>query len=783
MKRAIRLADVFFILCLLTILAYGASFALYILHHLDVFGVSVMYADDAFYYFQIAKNFADGYFSTFDNGITRTNGYHPLWMLLITPLWWIFDSENVLLAIKVFEIMLAAGAVVLIVIALRLACVYWLLLFGTLPVLYSNEDILFGLEASAGLFILGMLFLVLVLYARDSMRWRWLVAVVVFLLPWARLEYMAISLTTTVVLYFVERSRSDEGYSLMPLRAAGAGCFFYFIYNRIIFGGFVPISGPIKQLISQEQFEKFANMNGEYNFLQNFQDIANTVWFDQELLVAFEVCIYFLLIWGFCLRTRKREDWMFLAFLIGMFGLAAGHVAKFVHNVFTMHPDVVNISGWHYVPGFLLMALIVPVRCFVVIYFINRLVDWKHSRIVGVLRKASLILLHGSIFGFTAWFIFTNTDFLAPYRYVDQYSKIYSIARKPTRANSSYAGAMLMNRIFPKGSIVGSWDSGVMGYFSRFPVVNLDGLVNSYDYLKIRRDNSEIGIMYNQYDKPDFYIRLFGITHFANHLHIHNFHKSEKFLGNMYFEAHPFRYNSYAFVYWPSWLPRNSEIEIEPGNWFWERMRPHFDLEADGVGAVVDGRLVQIFTNECKTEKGESSLVILFDKEGGISGIANPWKNPWTMKRENAPGSCIDTIWLSRNAARPIRMEVLSTDRIISRLVGNARRIVRSDYDVYFHKHKLIYVNEQCDPDISPSFFINITPMDDSDLYISDRQKGFNEHHFVFGEHADRVRNICIAVYPLPEYEIARIRTGQSTGNSILWDVDFRFDTTITSTR
>jgi hypothetical protein len=41
-------------------------------------------ADDAFYYFTIARHIAAGHGATFD-GLAPTNGFHPLWMLLITP--------------------------------------------------------------------------------------------------------------------------------------------------------------------------------------------------------------------------------------------------------------------------------------------------------------------------------------------------------------------------------------------------------------------------------------------------------------------------------------------------------------------------------------------------------------------------------------------------------------------------------------------------------------------------------------------------------------------------
>ena len=42
--------------------------------------------DDAFYYFGIARNVAHGHGSTFD-GIDLTNGYHPLWMLMASPVY------------------------------------------------------------------------------------------------------------------------------------------------------------------------------------------------------------------------------------------------------------------------------------------------------------------------------------------------------------------------------------------------------------------------------------------------------------------------------------------------------------------------------------------------------------------------------------------------------------------------------------------------------------------------------------------------------------------------
>ena len=92
-----RLRNALFVLFLGGILAYGAGFAWYILARLDLINlIRGLSSDDAFYYFQIAHNLAEGKFSTFDGGITRTNGYHPLWLFLITPFYWVFDKEAAL---------------------------------------------------------------------------------------------------------------------------------------------------------------------------------------------------------------------------------------------------------------------------------------------------------------------------------------------------------------------------------------------------------------------------------------------------------------------------------------------------------------------------------------------------------------------------------------------------------------------------------------------------------------------------------------------------------------
>lgn len=51
-----------------------------------------MIADDAFYYFRIAQNVAAGNGSTFD-GLAPTNGYHPLWLGILVPIYEIWPTS------------------------------------------------------------------------------------------------------------------------------------------------------------------------------------------------------------------------------------------------------------------------------------------------------------------------------------------------------------------------------------------------------------------------------------------------------------------------------------------------------------------------------------------------------------------------------------------------------------------------------------------------------------------------------------------------------------------
>ena len=88
--------------------------------------------------------------------------------------------------------------------------------------------------------------------------------------------------------------------------------------------------------------------------------------------------------------------------------------------------------------------------------------------------------------------------------------------------------------------------------------------------------------------------------------------------------------------------------------------------------------------------------------------------------------------------------------------------VIRSDFDVYINDDILIYVNDDCHEDDGGSpFFLALFPVNENDLPDKRRQHGFENLDFRFEERAIRRGGRCIAIAPLPDYDIARIYTGQ----------------------
>lgn len=88
---------------------------------------------------------------------------------------------------------------------------------------------------------------------------------------------------------------------------------------------------------------------------------------------------------------------------------------------------------------------------------------------------------------------------------------------------------------------------------------------------------------------------------------------------------------------------------------------------------------------------------------------------------------------------------------------------VSSFYKVYYDGARLTYVRQQCSSiDMVTRFALHIYPVHESDLDTGRKQHGYNNWDFyVNSTGIEDLTKRCIIVRELPQYDIARIKTGQ----------------------
>ena len=108
--------------------------------------------------------------------------------------------------------------------------------------------------------------------------------------------------------------------------------------------------------------------------------------------------------------------------------------------------------------------------------------------------------------------------------------------------------------------------------------------------------------------------------------------------------------------------------------------------------------------------------------------------------------------------------------------VASREPAARSVFDVYTGENTVAYLKSPCSAaDAQAEFFLHVIPEDLEDLPADRRQYGFGGANFRYGEYAaPDFDGQCIIEHPLPDYPIARIRTGQFTpeGDQI-WMAEF----------
>lgn len=441
--------------------------------------------EDGFYYFKIAQHVAAGRGSTFD-GLHPTNGYHPLWLVCLVPLFALFRSpEDAMAAATLLQaLLLAIGAGLVVLLARTVLSQVASALAGLTLVLLTWRVALSGVEFAL---VTALLAAVAVLLMRQftgdqpaSVATHALMGLLLALAFLARLDTAL--LAALVGLELTRRAWGARATApfvarlaalWLPMVTVGAA---YLAVNAALFGHPLPVSGLAKRAWSAYLLRQDPVYQGA-GWLA-----AKAVNLMRPLLSPLGAGMAAVLIGGagalavLALRAARARGSALdtcAALLVPLRPLALFAALQPVAYVLVYHGHYSH-APWYYAAQPLLAALLIAA-----------LAESQAARFVVRAQPAlaAACLLAAS------------------------FATLQAVGLRRTQAQADgplYVAARWARDNLAPEARVGTWNAGAIGYLSGRQVVNLDGVVNTVGFLE--RD---------QYDLCGYWKRT-GITHLVD---------------------------------------------------------------------------------------------------------------------------------------------------------------------------------------------------------------------------------------------------------------------------
>jgi len=211
------------------------------------------FEDDFYYYLKVAQNLANGSGSTF-NGVVQTNGYHPLWMLVMTG-FSIFstDSWAIFWFVVTMAFLSTMATFFLARIVLRQANTSKILqtAFAAYLGIYTLHLCYTGMEV---ILAIPLMFLLIVVVARrDYWQRGWLqscsLGLIISAMVLSRLDL--IMLAGLFAFWIAVNAKVRKSFTVQQAAGLALGLVplvLYFLSNHQFFGTWLPVSGMAKQL-------------------------------------------------------------------------------------------------------------------------------------------------------------------------------------------------------------------------------------------------------------------------------------------------------------------------------------------------------------------------------------------------------------------------------------------------------------------------------------------------------------------------------------------------------
>jgi hypothetical protein len=438
--------------------------------------VSLTY-DDGFYYFKIAQHLASGAGSTFD-GVHPTNGYHPLWLLCLVPIFWLRATPDtaLILGVMLQGLLMTAGVALTYQsarlmfgrFAASLAVLLWIYIQLIYRVALSGME--YSLQAVG---ILATAYVYMRWFAeRPAPRLRWYLALglLLSLTFLARLDTILLAGCVIFVLAWRELRDGMTRASAVRLLAlampvAGTGLAYAGV-NLWLFESPLPVSGIIKGDWSARLLAQDPHYQAQGWFVAKLYYL---LWPFGHMSLAYALFLAAGTIGaavGLLLGAKLRRPWSGRA-LRAWWPFALFGVLQLLLFVFLYHGGF-SFQPWYYVVQPWLGAMLAAA-------FADAIWRWARQPAPQFVwaRRLALLMLIAGLCGAP----------LATVRTIRQWqSSGLNFTHDPIYAAAVWAGANV-----PAGAIIGSWNAGMISYLSGREVVNLDGLVNSWDFYRVKQ--------------------------------------------------------------------------------------------------------------------------------------------------------------------------------------------------------------------------------------------------------------------------------------------------------
>jgi len=428
--------------------------------------------DDAWYYLTIGRNLANGNGSTFD-GINLTNGYHPLWqMISVVPFLVGLDDLAAGRALLAFQLVVGWGATLALMSstiarvlrswppvsrrrvpipgadrlgALTLAAV--LVLIAASP--FVVKIFVNGLESGiAATCYAALLYLVVRngghWVSGPSTRWR-------------------LAMSTLLSVTFLARTDAVLGFA-----ALGVWCIAEAIRMKP--------AGPVRRIV--ELFALPALVIAGYSYLnlrlfgtpQQISGLVKRAPLDAGTVTLFGVFVAAAVAVGWlAFRASPKAGHNGRFPMAGMFAKQTGWFASFC-VLLVGYYNVLSVQQW--------LWYYAPVALYLILLLVLGVADMAGSALTlapeGTTAGRALLPVQ-AIMGviLVGLLAYTGPQFFDPN------------LRSIQIANASTG--TWMRQHLPDNARIASWDAGALGYFSHRPVINIDGVVNSYQYYEAGR--------------------------------------------------------------------------------------------------------------------------------------------------------------------------------------------------------------------------------------------------------------------------------------------------------